>query len=213
MCCGTALKCLGFAEISCSPVQAGFGDEPISLPATTPIDCEPSAKSTTRSTTRTASTWSSFSTAFRWQRSNSRPTSRKLSAMRSINIASIEIQNRKAKPPNLCYHFRTVRWFTSREQSRSSHDDTIERHEHVFLPFNRGDNGGAGNPINQAADTERLIFGTKYGSVRAGSNIGTLFDREEGRQEANGCLPLSTLPPARCDAQITSGGLSGWSGT
>ena len=37
-----------------------------------------------------------------------------------------------------------------------------------FLPFNQGNDGGAGNPVNPTAATARPIFGNRFGRGKAG---------------------------------------------
>ncbi len=52
--------------------------------------------------------------------------------------------------------------------SRSAHDHPAGGPATVFLPFNQGDNGGAGNPVNPRTATARPTCGRRCGSAKAG---------------------------------------------
>ena len=70
-----------------------------------------------------------------------------------------------------------------------------------FLPFNKGNDGGAGNPPQPAGPSDRLPLGGSLGARELAGNPRPLRGRAEGRQAADQGASLPPLPPARRHAQ------------
>ncbi len=91
----------------------------------------------------------------------------------------------------------------------------LRRRGHDFLPFNHGNDGGAGNPPNPNGH-RTATCGKKSGSARAGSrSLGRYLVGEEGREEADltrlslSALSTSSTRRASCCARVTEEGAGG----
>ena len=115
------------------------------------VRCAWCARCTTACTTRTASTWCSSSTASPSPRSNSRPTSR--SRCRTPSASTSTTGRPRTRPtrqeePLLTFKRRRA-GALCRQHRRGLHDHAAgRRRRRTFLPFNLGNDQGAGNPPN-----------------------------------------------------------------
>ena len=71
------------------------------------------------------------------------------------------------------------------------------RRSTFFLPFNKGDNGGKGNPVNPNGLSDRLPLGRGVGARKLAGNPRPLCRRRKGQEKADRETHLPPISPAR----------------
>ncbi len=83
----------------------------------------------------------------------------------------------------------------------------------VFLPFNQGDDGAAGNPVNpNGGHRTAYLWEAGLGARELARDPRPLPHRPAGQEEADRAGHLPAVPPARRDAQAPGGGAGGRAG-